>query len=173
MDSMQKVATAYRRDLKGVETTELYMRTGKGESLRDLSTDKLKRGMCAKSGGQLSVCHGCGVPCTVGRILLVREKRGEMIGSAPMGLVLPPKRKAELPSPEKLRELTGLGGRLKNTLEARGRTQRWLAKAIGTTEVCVWGWVKGHKSPATHMLAAICRALDVSADYLLGLEVDG
>lgn len=40
------------------------------ETLPDL---KLRLGLCARSGGNLSVCRQCGAPCSFGRILMERE----------------------------------------------------------------------------------------------------
>lgn len=40
------------------------------ETLPDL---KLRLGLCARSGGNLSVCRKCGAPCSFGRILMERE----------------------------------------------------------------------------------------------------
>lgn len=72
----RKDLLAYKRDLVGVRTESVYMRTRKNQSLEDLPDDKLRRGMCPRSCGRLDVCHGCGAPCTVGRILMGREARG-------------------------------------------------------------------------------------------------
>lgn len=44
--------------------------------------------------------------------------------------------------------------------------------AVRPTATCVvqaCGWEGGRRKPGADSLAALCRALDVSADYLLGL----
>ena len=60
--------------------------------------------------------------------------------------------------------------RLKQSINERGLSQRMLATLIGTTEQSVSRWVKGNRTPNADMLYRMCKALDVSADYLLGLS---
>lgn len=60
--------------------------------------------------------------------------------------------------------------RLKQSITERGLTQRMLATLIGTTEQSVSRWANGNKTPNADMLYRMCKALDVSADYLLGLS---
>ena len=60
--------------------------------------------------------------------------------------------------------------RLKQSITERGLTQRMLATLIGTTEQSVSRWAKGNRTPNADMLYRMCKALDVSADYLLGLS---
>lgn len=60
--------------------------------------------------------------------------------------------------------------RLKKSINERGLTQRMLATLIGTTEQSVSRWAKGNRTPNADMLYRMCKALDVSADYLLGLS---
>lgn len=60
--------------------------------------------------------------------------------------------------------------RLKQSINERGLTQRMLATLIGTTEQSVSRWAKGNRTPNADMLYRMCKALDVSADYLLGLS---
>ena len=52
----------------------------------------------------------------------------------------------------------------------RGLTQRMLATLKGTTEVSISRWANGSRLPNTDALYRLCKALDVSADYLLGLS---
>ena len=60
--------------------------------------------------------------------------------------------------------------RLKKSINERGLTQRMFATLIGTTEQSVSRWAKGNRTPNADMLYRMCKALDVSADYLLGLS---
>lgn len=60
--------------------------------------------------------------------------------------------------------------RLKKSINERGLTQRMLATLIGTTEQSVSRWANGNRTPNADMLYRMCKALDVSADYLLGLS---
>lgn len=174
MDSTQKAATAYRHDLKGVETTELYMRKRKSESLSDLDSMTLRRGMCCKSGSNLDVCAECGAKCTVGRILLTRRNSGKEVGKPISHVVLPEKPKKPEPKmvkPDDLRDLTGFAARLKKALEDKGCSQAWLAQTVYTKASVVSQWMHGHSIPTLQCFVALCRALDTSADYLLGVEV--
>jgi len=60
--------------------------------------------------------------------------------------------------------------RLKQSIQDRGITQRMLATLIDTTEQSVSRWANGNRTPNADMLYRMCKALDVSADYLLGLS---
>lgn len=60
--------------------------------------------------------------------------------------------------------------RLKQSINERGLTQRMLATKIGTTEQSVSRWASGNRTPNVDALYKMCKALDVSADYLLGLS---
>lgn len=63
-----------------------------------------------------------------------------------------------------------LSDRLKQSISERGITQRQLAALCDTTEVSVSRWVRGKRVPDAETLYKLCKALDVSADYLLGLS---
>ena len=69
--------------------------------------------------------------------------------------------------------------RLKSILDKRGVTQRQLAQQIGVTEVTVSRWANCERTPDADNVREICTALDVSADFLLGLcdeeknDIDG
>lgn len=60
--------------------------------------------------------------------------------------------------------------RLKRALTAKGISQRELGRRIGATQASVSHYVKGKRLPGTVVLYKICRELDVSADWLLGLK---
>lgn len=58
--------------------------------------------------------------------------------------------------------------RLSYAIKSAGMTQRALAEAVGLTEGAVSRWLSATTIP-TEKLQAVCRALGVSADWLLGL----
>ena len=62
--------------------------------------------------------------------------------------------------------------RLREVLEDRDMQQADLAAAIGTTRQQVGKYVNGTQDMTASRLAAVCRVLGVSADYLLGLPED-
>ena len=64
----------------------------------------------------------------------------------------------------------GFSDRLKQSIDDRQLTQRQLATLIGTTEVSISRYLKGKRIPSADVLYRLCKALDVSADYLLGLS---
>ena len=69
--------------------------------------------------------------------------------------------------------------RLKSILDKHGVTQRQLAQQIGVTEVTVSRWANCIRTPDADNVREICKALNVSADFLLGLcdeeqnDIDG
>lgn len=64
----------------------------------------------------------------------------------------------------------GFQDRLKQSIESRGLSQRMLATLIGTSEQSICRYLKGKRLPGADILYRICKALGVSADYLLGLD---
>ena len=64
----------------------------------------------------------------------------------------------------------GFSDRLKQSIQDRGLTQRMLATLIGTTDVSISRYLKGKRIPSADVLYRMCKALNVSADYLLGLS---
>lgn len=55
-------------------------------------------------------------------------------------------------------------------IEALGdRTQKWLAKETGVTEVSIWRYIQGERMPKADTIAKIAKALHVSADFILGM----
>lgn len=67
-------------------------------------------------------------------------------------------------------ELNRLHRRLKRALTARNISQRELGRRIGATQASVSHYVNGRRLPGAATLYRICRELDISADWLLGLE---
>lgn len=48
--------------------------------------------------------------------------------------------------------------------------QEELAQLIGVTQDSISLWENGKRIPDTQYIILLCKALDISADYLLGLE---
>ena len=62
------------------------------------------------------------------------------------------------------------GNRLRDLLSERGYTQEDLAEKVGMTRTSISKIVNGsNQFPKGGNLKSICKALNVSADYLLGL----
>lgn len=60
--------------------------------------------------------------------------------------------------------------RLKDTIISKGVSQKWLADKSNTTEATISRYIKEVNSPAVLViLTDIAKALNVSADYLLGI----
>ena len=59
--------------------------------------------------------------------------------------------------------------RFNEVLKMSGKTQVEIAKALKITKQCVNDYSKGKSFPSMQTLFELCRFLDVSADYLLGL----
>lgn len=62
------------------------------------------------------------------------------------------------------------GDRLRIAREQIGLNQSELAKHIGVQAAAISKYEKGNTLPNVETLAKICNFLDVSADWLLGLE---
>ena len=67
-------------------------------------------------------------------------------------------------------ELNRLHRRLKRALTAKNISQRELGRRIGATQASVSYYVNGKRLPGPLALFKICRELDISADWLLGLK---
>ena len=63
-----------------------------------------------------------------------------------------------------------IGQRLKKVLNDRGMMQKELAKKIGVNEMAISRYIHGGRIVSVSILIDICKALNVSADYLLGLN---
>ena len=63
-----------------------------------------------------------------------------------------------------------LGRRLKKVLAERGMMQKELAEKIGVNEMAISRYIHGGRIVSVPILIEICKALNVSADYLLGLS---
>ena len=60
--------------------------------------------------------------------------------------------------------------RFNEAITALGTTNAELARMIGVNQYSVKGWRTGRYMPDGYNIAKICKALNVSADWLLGLE---
>ncbi len=66
-------------------------------------------------------------------------------------------------------ELTDIQLRLRECIRRSGITQKELAKKIGVSAQTVSKYMKADVFPALDTFAKLCSALDVSANYVLGL----
>ena len=66
-------------------------------------------------------------------------------------------------------ELTDIQLRLRECIRRSGITQKELAKKIGASAQTVSKYMKADVFPALDTFAKLCSALDVSANYVLGL----
>lgn len=69
-------------------------------------------------------------------------------------------------------KLSGIPERLKRILKIRNYSQKELAESIGITEVTISRYLKGNRIPSAENILAMAFVLDVSSDYLLGLNDD-
>ena len=60
--------------------------------------------------------------------------------------------------------------RFREALEQSGMTQQELANKTHMSKQCISDFKRGNAYPSLHTFRILCAALDVSADYLLGLE---
>lgn len=60
--------------------------------------------------------------------------------------------------------------RLKETLKTNGMSQQELAKKINMSQSVVNNYCTGKREPTLDVLVSICKALNESADYLLGID---
>jgi transcriptional regulator with XRE-family HTH domain len=62
------------------------------------------------------------------------------------------------------------GNRLKEVRENAGHTQESLAELLGKDIKQIWRWEAEKVVPSSEAIVELCNALQVSADYLLGLS---
>ena len=60
--------------------------------------------------------------------------------------------------------------RLRFAMARMAVTQAELSRRMGCTQNTIWGWVTGKHEPDADAIAALCKALNVSADWLLGMD---
>lgn len=67
-------------------------------------------------------------------------------------------------------ELSEIQMRLRTAIKESGIPQKEIAKAIGVSAQTVSKYMKENIFPALDTLSKLCNYLDVSADYILGVE---
>ena len=65
-----------------------------------------------------------------------------------------------------------LGNRIRQLRRANGMSQENLGKLIGVSKVSVSGYEKGTRIPSMIVLEKMVDVFNISADYLLGRELD-
>ena len=63
-----------------------------------------------------------------------------------------------------------ISGRLQFAIEVRGYTQNKLAEQIFVTRTTINGYCNGYRTPNCDLLRRIAIELDITTDYLLGLN---
>lgn len=63
-----------------------------------------------------------------------------------------------------------LANNLKEHLASRGIEQKWVATQLNTTSATLSRYVSGERVPPVDTLVELARVLNVSVDYLLGVE---
>ena len=64
-----------------------------------------------------------------------------------------------------------IGSRIRKQRKERGLTQEQLAKTIGVTKNRISNWEQGINRPDADILAALCKALNVSPSVLLDVHL--
>ena len=62
--------------------------------------------------------------------------------------------------------------RLKRSMKAKQLTQRQLGMLIGKHQIEISRYITNANTPSIETLCKLCKALNVSADYLIGLSDD-
>ena len=60
--------------------------------------------------------------------------------------------------------------RFNELLQTSGKSQVEIAKAISVSKQCVTDYKSGKSFPSLETLCLLCKVLDVSSDYLLGIS---
>lgn len=63
-----------------------------------------------------------------------------------------------------------LGKRLKISMKAKKMNQRRLSEKTGIMESTISRWLRDERKPNADNIIIICKELDISADWLLGLK---
>jgi transcriptional regulator with XRE-family HTH domain len=66
-----------------------------------------------------------------------------------------------------------LSDRLKKTMKDRGLNQKQLADKCRLTEAAISKYLSGYRTPHLEILVVLANALNVTTDYLLGVENKG
>jgi len=68
--------------------------------------------------------------------------------------------------------MASLGKRIRTAREISGKTQEQVAEQIGVSRTAVSRWELGEIEPNIQNLLSLAKALNVSTDFLLGVEPD-
>lgn len=63
-----------------------------------------------------------------------------------------------------------LGRQIRLARRRKGLSQEELGRIIGLSKQTVCGWERGRNEPCSECIVALCKALEVSSDHLLGLD---
>ena len=63
------------------------------------------------------------------------------------------------------------GENLRAHLSSHGISQKWVAEQMGTTTATVSRYVSGDRVPSLENLVDLAQSLNVSVDYLIGIEL--
>ena len=63
-----------------------------------------------------------------------------------------------------------LGENIRKARKAAGVTQKELAERLQVYQKDISRWETGVRTPSAEYIIQLCKALDISADYLLGLK---
>ena len=67
-------------------------------------------------------------------------------------------------------ELSSIQIRLRESIKNSGMPQKLIARELGISPQTVSKYMKQDIFPALDTLAKLCKLLDVSADYILGID---
>ena len=62
------------------------------------------------------------------------------------------------------------GKRIKEERQLKGLTQLQLAEKLGTTQSTIGKYEREELQPNIDVITKICKVLEISSDYLLGLD---
>ena len=63
-----------------------------------------------------------------------------------------------------------LGRQIRLARKRKGLSQEELGRIVGLSNQAVCRWERGRNEPCSEHIVALCKALDVSSDHLLGLD---
>lgn len=69
-------------------------------------------------------------------------------------------------------DMSVFSGRMREARKNRGVGKTEAAKMIGVGKTVIRYWENGNRTPTACSLCLICKAYDVSADWLLGIMKD-
>lgn len=145
-----------------VRTTEMYMPSKMKSS--QMTYRQARRGLCAKSGGEVAVCRLCPAPCPMGSQCMRLEDDGRTED---------PSEETNVQTiPERAEEatLSVFQRNFRDKLAHVGITQKAFAERLGVTQHTIVRWKHGNNIPRGKMLERLCEALGVSVDWMLGKD---